>query len=333
MAQTTTDLFDMIDWDLVDGTKDSNQDDVRPTGTKLEVKTYDVRDNSKGDKVTLNTGKKSDFPKKYNKDHESALVVTKTYDNNGKVERMEIVVRSPHIRTALREVVGRYPGLNLDSENATLSGPPQCLFHYHKELVDYGRRLRDQTAREHVLFALNYMKTTFTSDIPHYLHCMANRNPGPGLDFDRLWMAYRPGDLIFVKSHGETSVGRLVEISEQGFFYRRWQLKLERIVCTDGELAYSTFSASIDSYSGFKHLQHLDVFPFKYHPNPGSVRPAIINRGIAFLDLLGVHQRFYRGNARWAADPPPGKEDWYAEGYYPFIKFQVAVHIKLIEIP
>ena len=46
------DPYDLIDWSLIDEINNDNQD-VEPTGMKLELKTYDVRDNSKGDKVVL----------------------------------------------------------------------------------------------------------------------------------------------------------------------------------------------------------------------------------------------------------------------------------------
>jgi hypothetical protein len=282
----------------------------------LEVKTYDVRENSKGDRVILHTGKKSEFPQKYDKDHESALVVTKTYDKENDLIRTEIVIRSPHIQAALKKVVVWYPGLNLNSERVTLSGPPKCLFHYHKELANYGRSLQDRTYKEHLLFTLNYMKTAFASDLPHFQHCMANQDPG--LDFDRLWMAYRPGDLIFLKSDGKSMVGRLVEMNSAGFLFRHWTLKLERIVCTGPKPTYSTFNFSISHYSGFKHFQDLSAFPLKYISNLDSVRRAIAKRGEKFFDLVGVSQRFYRGNARWAAD--------YDDDEYSFRKFQVALH-------
>jgi hypothetical protein len=327
MSQTTTlseaeDPFAFIDW-----AASSNNENATKLGLKLELKTYDVRDNSKGDKVVLQTGKKVEFPKKLEKDHESAMVVTKTYEKNELV-RTEVVIRSPHIKTALKEAIVNYPGLDLDAEKVTLSGSPKCLFHYRKELQAYGRRLQDQIAKDHLVFALNYMRTAFISDIPHYTSGMANRSRGPGLDFDRLWMAYRPGDLIFVRSKGESSVGRLVRMTKAGFLWRRWDVELERVVCIGGKLEYSTFEPSISSYAGFKHFQDLDVFPLQYHPEYHSIRKAMVERGRKFFSLRGVHQRYYQGNARWASDPPPGKADFY-EDDHPFVRFQVAFPYKV----
>lgn len=327
MPETTTlseaeDPFAFIDW-----TASSDNGNATKAGLKLELKTYEVRDNSKGDKVVLQTGKKVEFPKKLEKDHESAMVVTKTYDKNKELVRTEVVIRSPHIKAALKEAIVNYPGLDQDAEKVTLSDSPKCLFHYRKELQAYGRQLQDQTAKDHLIFALNYMRTVFVSDIPHYTSSMTNRSRGPGLDFDRLWMAYRPGDLIFVRSKAESGVGRLVSMTQEGFIWCRWVVKLERVVCIGDELEYSTFGHTISSYSGFKHFQDLDVFPLQYHPEYHSVRKAMIERGRKFFALRGVHQRYYQGNARWASDPPPGQADFY-EDDHPFVKFQVTFHTK-----
>ena len=46
------------------------------TWLKLELSTYEVCDNSKGDKVVLQTGKKINFPKESDKGYESVIAVT-----------------------------------------------------------------------------------------------------------------------------------------------------------------------------------------------------------------------------------------------------------------
>jgi hypothetical protein len=299
-------------------------------GMKLEVKKFDVRKNSKGDKTVLQTGKKYQFPKATDEDNESALSTIKIYDDFNQLINTETVVRSPHIIRSLQEVIARYPGINLDAEVVVISGQPWCLFHYYRELAEYGRQLSNKTAKDHVLFALNYMKTTFASDLIHYQNCMRSRGNRVGLDWERLWMAYRPGDLIFSKENDTVQVGRLIMLSRyNSLFSRFWDLQLETIVCTGSTMEYRRLDLRIPKYSGIKPFRDLKAYPLRYHPDHESIRRQLIERGKRLFHLQGVHQKYYRGNAKWARDPAPGKEDWYDEesGDYPFSKFQVLCKI------
>ncbi len=324
MSQITTvdtsDPFQFFDWDAF--VTSSENGTVREAGSKLELKSYDIRENSKGDKIPLQTGKTTDFRAKLDKDYDSAMVVTKTYYSDKTLKQTELVIRSPYIRTALKSVVKKYPGMNLMEDKITIIGPPKCLFHFRKELLAYGRQLRDKIATQHVAFTLNYMRTALADDTSHYANCIAKHRGSPGLDFDRLWMEYRPGDLIFVKSKGISRVGRLVGMTcNSGVFWRRWLLELERIICDGSELNYFVEEVQISRYDGFKHFKDLDAFPLRYHPERESVKQAMIKRGKEFQALRGIQQRFYRGAARWASDRKNAldeDEDFHYE------KFQVS---------
>jgi hypothetical protein len=295
-------------------------------GMKLEVKKFDIRKNSKGDKTVLQTGKRYQFPKATDEDNESALSTIKIYDHLNMLINTETVVRSPHIILSLQKVIGKYPGINLDAEVVVISGQPRLLFHYHKELAQYGRQLSDKTAKEHVLFALNYMKTALASDLIHYQNCMSSRGNRVGLDWERLWMAYRPGDLIFSKENDTLQVGQLVRISKHdGIFSKTWKLTLETIACTESTMQYHELDLQISKYSGIKPFHELKTYPLQYHPDYESIRQQLVDRGKRLFRLQGLHQKHYRGNANWARDPAPGQEDWYEAGCgdYPFSKFQV----------
>src|SRR6266536_3942223 len=100
MSQITTvdtsDPFQFFDWDAF--VTSSENGTVREAGSKLELKSYDIRENSKGDKIPLQTGKTTDFRAKLDKDYDSAMVVTKTYYSDKTLKQTELVIRSPYIR-------------------------------------------------------------------------------------------------------------------------------------------------------------------------------------------------------------------------------------------
>lgn len=287
------------DWEFLTNLVDETP--YQTPGMKLELKSFDIRENSKGDRVPLQTGVKKSYTAEADEAIESAMVVTKTYYSNKTLKQTELVIQSPYIIEAIKKVIKTYPSVNISDKKITMFGPPACLFHYRKELVDYGRQLLDKAAAEHVAFALNYMNKALADDIVHYKNCTAKRDQPPGLDFDRLWMEYRPGDLIYVKKPRESWIGRLISMTNYGFLSPSWSVKLERITLIE-EFFYVYEVVRIPTYNGFKHFKDLNAFPLRFHPDRQSIEQRMIERGKAFHALKGIHQRFYSGIARWASD-------------------------------
>jgi hypothetical protein len=298
-------------------------------GNKLELRKYDVRVDSKGERILLQTGKKYDFHDVEDDGRESAMVVINTYTQKNSLTNVELIIRSPHIITALREVIDFYPDINFEGETVVTSGPAYFLFHYHKELVSYGNNLvpndQGETAKSHINFVLQYMKNTFASDLEHYKHGMLHRGSSAGLDWERLWMAYRPGEIILCRDNNGISAGRLVKMTQRNYFLSGyWELQLERVVCTGPKMAFGLFDVTISKYSGLRCLEDLRAYPIQHHHEHETVRKKLIERGQKLFDLCGVHQKYYRGHAGWARDPAPGKEEYYEEGEYPITKFHVS---------
>lgn len=314
-----TDTSTWPDWDLI--TDYEHELPFQTPGMKLELKSFDIRENSKGDKAPLQTGVKKSYSTEADEANESAMVVTKTYYSDKTLKQTELVIHSPHIIEAVKQVIKKYPGVNIGDKKITMLGRPACLFHYRKELVDYGRQLQDKTAAEHVAFALNYMSKALADDIVHYKNCTAKRDQPPGLDFDRLWMEYKPGDLIFVKRPRETWIGRLMSMTKHGIFSPWWSLKLERIITMIGEFYYAYETSVISSYDGFKYFKDLNTIPLRFHPDRQSIEQKMIERGKAFHALKGVHHRFYNGIVQWASDRKT--EDDYDDDAH-FENFQVS---------
>jgi hypothetical protein len=326
------DIFSIHDSDAP-STDLSDSERVPDVGWKLELKKYDVRTTSTGQQIVLQTGLKYDFYDVENDSQESAIVVTKSFSAKNILLKVEINIRSPYIVKALKAVVPWYPNVNLDGDNIVIVGPPHCLFHYYQELLEYGNRSYDDdalSAKGHIDFAVNYMKDVFASDLRHYRTCLQTRDSNAGLDWDRLWMAYRPGDMVFCRENDELYAGRLLRMDKRDYVYwGYWDLELERIVCTGAKMVYQTCEVCIDKYSGLKQLKDLHAYPLRYHRNQGAIREKLIKRGKQLFSLRGVHQKYYRGHADWARDPAPGREDYYEEGDYPFTKFQVRSRIMI----
>lgn len=211
----------------IDDTKDG-------PGLICEIKTYEAHYNARGDRVTLQVGKSQELNSKKDRDHDSALVLTRYYDKLEDLDYTELEVRSPHVIAALRKVVVEYPELNLETPKIIIRGLPKCYFHYREELHAYGLALQDLVAIQHLVFALDYMYQTLHNEIISYYHLMVTPTIAPGLEFVNLWMAFRPGDLVYRRIDHIDVVCRLKNMTrctctKRHCWFSRWELTVERL--------------------------------------------------------------------------------------------------------
>ena len=196
-----------------------NADGVEDTaGLLCEMKTYAARDWATGGiQTTLEGGIQRIGYKPKEKDHDSAFVLTKHYYQDSKVvSYTQLEVRSPHVTAALRAVIKEYPGVTFDKARIIMRDETRCLFHYRNELREYGLRLDDHVAVEHLVFILNYMYKSLESEILSYYTFMESQSVAPGIDCKHFWMAFRPGDLIYTKMDGVDKIVRLKSTSDGG---------------------------------------------------------------------------------------------------------------------
>jgi hypothetical protein len=283
-------------------------------GLKCEIKEYEARYNSAGVRITLQAGvKRAPEKKPKERAHDSALVLTRYYTKSKKLDYTELEVRSPHIRAALRAAINEYPGMSFETGKIIIRDKPECVFHYRNELREYGLSLDDQVAVEHLVFLLNYMYRTLESEISSYYTFMESPSIAPGIAYKNLWMAFRPGDLIYTKVGSTEKVVRLKRTTELLF---SWILYTEEIQYNGTDYGHRETTFSIRIYDGYKPLEELSAYPLQYHRRKEAVTNALIARGKKFLSLQGVHHRFYEGLADslspFRINSMEGEEDEYS---------------------
>jgi len=162
-------------------------------------------------------------------------VLTRLYKRDKELNFAELEVRSPNFKAALRAVIEDYPGVNIHSGRIVIRGDPKPIFHYREEIQRYGSQLQDPTAKEHIAFGLRYMYKTLQREVKSYYNLMQSQNGRlPGLEFLTLWMAFRPGCLIYTKKDNVEKLLRLKEISRcpcptPDCWRGHWTLVAERI--------------------------------------------------------------------------------------------------------
>jgi hypothetical protein len=266
-------------------------------GKLCELHSYDSRFNSKGEPVVLRTGSNYGYKIDEEQSPEAAIVQIR-YVSHGKVTLTCLKINSPYIQRALREVIGSYPSVNLDSHyEILLHGQPQCLFHYRRELEQYAAAADDTSMKEHVTFCLKYMNKALSKEILAFDAMTQSEGAVPRVNFEDLWMAFKPGCLVYTRMTGTEYVCKLVDVSRDEDEKRRdcWLLEVRRIEFNGKEFGYSDFGFQIPQFDGFKSLADLAVFPLVYHKEYERVRTELLARGKKYVSYSGVHYRKYDG--------------------------------------
>jgi hypothetical protein len=211
------------------------------------------------------------------------------------------------MKAALKAVVPFYKDFNIDMKHIVIRREPQCLFHFRDEIKEYGSSLQDTEAAKHVLYLLQYMYSVLSTELYSWFSHMEVTGKPRALDFMNLWMAFRPGDILYVK-------GREKKGHQTGWAFRfrimercrctlpwcpnsRWKPFGDHIEYNGTLFGHCTVSFEIKSYDGFRPLHELPVVPLKYHLDSKNIRDRLIRRGDKFVKLHGSHHRYYNGIA------------------------------------
>lgn len=291
-------------------------------GSNCEVSFCDARYTATGDRTFLNTGTKRyfDAPRKLGLAY-AALSVTKFYDKKNILEYAETSIRSVHIKKALKKVVpSDYPGLNLTSETLVMRDFLECVYFYHKKLRKYGENLKDEEAARHVNLVLEHLYRGLGHNIETFRENVEENLEDPEgvavLDFENLWMAFCPGDLVAVKKHNKHLVYQVVSTKYVDLFgyYPNLSLTLRSFHCNGHHFGFVSTSRTITKREccGFTPLEELSVLPLKWlqEVHREQILSEARIRGERFISLsTGIHHCDYDGLAEVIAQAKDD-EDW-----------------------
>jgi hypothetical protein len=276
--------------------------DDNSAGLKCELKTYEARYNARGERLALQVNTRRAIEEPKGRDHDSGFLVTRFYDKDKALEGTELEVQSPHAKNALKSVVGKYPGVNFHSKRVVIRDLPKCIFHYRKELEAYKETLNNSDAADHVLFLLEYMYRSLQFQMFDWFNFMESHIMPPGLYFEDLWMAFRPGALLYTRIEGGHRVFQLMYMQrcmcpDPHCLKRKWVLKVQSVTYDGTDFGYVQRDFHIHPYEGYCPLNRLNIFPLQYHFNYISISKALLERGQKFVSLQGIHHRCYNGPA------------------------------------
>ncbi|KAL8920301.1 MAG: hypothetical protein Q9172_004560 [Xanthocarpia lactea] len=235
-------------------------------------------------------------PKQPHQEEQLAAVV-KEEELGSDGEDCEIHIQSRHVIRALRNVIGTYHGLDFTTKAVSIREPPRCLFHYQDELRRHAQESNNAQEESHMRLCLQYMEKTFHREIE-----IANLSDLPELEHRDLWIAFKPGCLVYRKAEGGIEVLRRLraiwEKMDKQEKFKSWKLSMESIQYKGKDVGFMHYEIEIERYSGCKPVCKVDVVPLRLHPEEERIRCDLLKRGRKYLSLWGIHHRSLNGVAR-----------------------------------
>ncbi|OTA66100.1 P-loop containing nucleoside triphosphate hydrolase protein [Hypoxylon sp. EC38] len=303
-------------------------DDDPPEGSVCEVSQYESIFNSRGERVLLRMG-----ARRQNRDTQrdkssltSALVLTKFWDRDKQGSHTKLDIQSPYMKAALKECIPEFSHVDIEHTPIIIQNEPYCIFHYHRELFEYGQRRmqnREYEAGRHVQYLTDYMASKMISEIYMFDNMVANPSQPPAIDFPNLWMVFVPGDMFLLHNniaHRQVSTKQILKFKNMNRCpcprtwcqKSRWEIVGHFIRFNGKDFGHHSITSYIKPYDGFRALTDLPIMPLKYHPDRESIKQELVSRGKRFRDLsIGRHHMDYKGVASliW------GKDEY--GGHYP----------------
>ncbi|OCH86746.1 P-loop containing nucleoside triphosphate hydrolase protein [Obba rivulosa] len=256
------------------------------------------------------------------------VVVRKMPQNmdEGQEPTFQIVVKSPYLVKACKDVIGDVPGLSWTQD--PLQVDPQLFISFLPHFEEYQKNLlskRDRSAEEeHVLSTVGVLISYIRTDYRGTVARVANLTSHGEITFDLLHAIFVPRTVVVTEcpTTGEPRALQLVSANRvqtmSGAFYDIICESVDAVDANDSSYDYNNVGSVdsevqkagagkaygkvqsrmiIPSFKGTMKISALDVFPLKYHPAEAELRKVLLARGKKWLSLRGIHHMQYKATA------------------------------------
>lgn len=203
-----------------------------------------------------------------------------------KVEKVVVNINSQHLKDLLKEAIGSYPGVSLDTKDITLTQPCRLLYHYLPEIKQHGEKFEaGSEAAAHYRVLLNHINEEFDETIQE----ADNLREQGVMSYQHLWTVFKPKSIAFARVLGQIQAFRV-----QDSFYvcgqnPRMALNLQQVDFDGKRFGHRTEQLCIPAYLGAVAINKLDVVPRIFFPHVEEVEQRLIARGRRFEQYAGIH--------------------------------------------
>ena len=159
----------------------------------------------------------------------------------------------------------------------------------------------DQETANHLRTLLQFITPWYeTNVVPEYK--LYEQKP-PMATFDRLWLLFRPGDDVFVRSKINSELEGYVVLSTyykeadttkgtKREAHRRLQVVVWRFAYDGVQLFRTSKQIEIQEWDGEREMTSLDAFPVEFQHDKGNAKARLVKRGERFFDLIKEKHAF-----------------------------------------
>jgi hypothetical protein len=254
-----------------------------------------------GPAATLDPGKEDPWA-------EFCFVVVRTIpqvENEDSVITYKVVIKSPYLLTACKEVIQDVPGLSWNAITHELD--PQLLLTFLPNFEAYKLALdakphpsaEEQNIANTVSALVTYLHTDYRATIAQFAHLAGHGETTSGL----IGMLLVPRSTLLTRCDvtGELQALTLASITKyatkSGSTYDLLCEALDWNPEAEGQFIRTQSRIVIKSFPGTVKITELDVYPIQYHPAEQEVRSALVERGRKWAQFTGVHHMCYKATA------------------------------------
>ncbi|KAF2206993.1 hypothetical protein CERZMDRAFT_52018, partial [Cercospora zeae-maydis SCOH1-5] len=210
-----------------------------------------------------------------------------------------ISVQSPFLRQLVRELLGNYPGENIDAQDLEFKSPFHPFFHHWASLVAANDKAHHDHSEqaEQINALVDVLGDEFKEAIADVQSLAKNGNT----TFSLLWTLFPPGCPVFADINGKT---HCFLVNSYNYLMAEHPptlaVQLLSLDFDGSRYGWQKSSRFIPAFSGSTKILALPVIPFHFYENADTVLETLYARGRVAVDLTrqAPAYRSYDGSVR-----------------------------------
>jgi hypothetical protein len=198
-----------------------------------------------------------------------------------------IIVQSPHLKSALKEILRDYPGVSPGLDELTFEAPFEPFVHRWDKLCN---AIDDKKGkkRDH----LKLLQGALAGSMKEVLQRKNDLIKNGLMTYNYLWTIFEPGQLLYAYIDGHERVFKLVKTDyniTKGFI-----LELAYVDWDGTIFGFTRSMLAIGRFDGTRPIDSLLIYPLQFNTDVG-LQERLLKRAKIFEGLKGSHYKAYEG--------------------------------------
>jgi hypothetical protein len=223
-------------------------------------------------------------------------VLLRTQLVDGQQRLYSIVVQSPLLKAALKQVFGGYPGVSLGKSSWTAEAPFKPFVHRWDAFISKCEVDDKTETTRH----LQLLRSALEPELQETFATISDFKSEGAIEFHQLWMIFNPGCVVFSAQSGAECAYKLLRTEKRVSKEEKREFLVLHCCYVDFDgkkIGYALHMQAIAEYQGSNTCAEIGVYPLEAHPDKLGIVQRLVERGRKFNMLVGVAYRAYEGHA------------------------------------